>query len=93
MKTNDADISEGSQLELAAGVLKQAAQRQLAAGVLNHPATSVAWLANKIAPNGLALEAGQVVLAGSFIRPIETRKGDTIQADYGPYGSVSCYFA
>ena len=65
----------------------------LAAGVLNHPATSVAWLANKIAPLGLALEPGQVVLAGSFIRPIETRKGDTIQADYGPYGSVSCYFA
>jgi 2-oxo-hept-3-ene-1,7-dioate hydratase len=64
----------------------------LAAGVLNHPATSVAWLANKIAPHGLALEAGQVVLAGSFIRPIETRKGDTIQADYGPYGTVSCYF-
>ena len=49
-------------------------------------------LANKIAPHGLALEAGQVVLAGSFIRPIETRKGDTIQADYGPYGTVSCYF-
>jgi 2-oxo-hept-3-ene-1,7-dioate hydratase len=65
----------------------------LAAGVLNHPATAVAWLANKIAPHGLALEAGQVVLAGSFIRPIEARKGDTIQADYGTYGSVSCYFA
>ena len=64
----------------------------LAAGVLNHPATAVAWLANKIAGNGLALEAGQVVLAGSFIRPIEARKGDTIQADYGAYGSVSCYF-
>jgi hypothetical protein len=44
-------------------------------------------------PLGLALEPGQVVLAGSFIRPIETRKGDTIQADYGSYGSVSCYFA
>ena len=65
----------------------------LAAGVLNHPATSVAWLANKIAPNGLALEPGQLVLAGSFIRPIETRKGDTIQTDYGHHGSVSCYFA
>src|ERR1700749_4276527 len=65
----------------------------LAAGVLNHPATSVAWLPHKIAPLGLALEPSQVVLAGSFIRPIETRKGDTIQADYGPYGSVSCYFA
>ena len=65
----------------------------LAAGVLNHPATAVAWLANKIAAHGLALEPGQVVLAGSFIRPIEARKGDTIQADYGPYGTVSCYFA
>jgi 2-oxo-hept-3-ene-1,7-dioate hydratase len=65
----------------------------LAAGVLNHPATGVAWLANKIAPHGLALEPGQVVLAGSFIRPIETRKGDTIVADYGPYGTVSCHFA
>jgi 2-oxo-hept-3-ene-1,7-dioate hydratase len=32
-------------------------------------------------------------LAGSFIRPIEAGKGDTIQADYGPYGTVSCYFA
>ncbi|HTO61934.1 MAG TPA: 2-oxo-hepta-3-ene-1,7-dioic acid hydratase [Bradyrhizobium sp.] len=64
----------------------------LAAGVLNHPANGIAWLANKIAAQGLALEPGQVVLAGSFIRPIETRKGDTIQADYGPYGSVSCYF-
>ena len=49
--------------------------------------------ANKIARLGLALEPGQVVLAGSFIHPIETRKGDTIQADYGAYGSVSCYFA
>lgn len=65
----------------------------LAAGVLNHPATAVAWLANKIATNALALEVGQVVLAGSFIRPIEARKGDTIQADYGPYGTVSCYFS
>ncbi len=65
----------------------------LAAGVLNHPATAVAWLANKIAPLGLALEPGQVVLAGSFIRPIEARRGDTIQADYGAYGTVSCHFA
>src|SRR5258706_4542695 len=65
----------------------------LAAGVLNHPATAVAWLANKIAPNGLALEAGQVVLLGAFIRPIETRKGDTLQSDYGAYRSLGFYFA
>jgi 2-oxo-hept-3-ene-1,7-dioate hydratase len=64
----------------------------LAAGVLNHPANAVAWLVKKLAPLGLALEPGQVVLAGSFIRPIEAGRGDTIQADFGAYGSVSCYF-
>lgn len=64
----------------------------LAAGVLNHPATAVAWLANRLAAQGERLEAGQIVLSGSFIRPIEVGKGDTIVADYGPLGTVSCHF-
>jgi hypothetical protein len=34
MKANDADISEGSQLDLATGVLTEAARCELAAGVL-----------------------------------------------------------
>ncbi|MFO1117471.1 MAG: 2-oxo-hepta-3-ene-1,7-dioic acid hydratase [Beijerinckiaceae bacterium] len=65
----------------------------IAAGVLNHPANGVAWLANRLAEHGGALKAGEIVLAGSFIRPIEVGKGDTIVADYGPYGTVSCHFA
>jgi 2-oxo-hept-3-ene-1,7-dioate hydratase len=65
----------------------------LGAGVLNHPARGVAWLANRLAQYGESIEAGQIVLAGSFIRPIEARHGDTICADFGPYGSVSLFFA
>jgi 2-oxo-hept-3-ene-1,7-dioate hydratase len=38
----------------------------LAGAVLNHPATGVAWLANKIAPHGEHLAAGDIVLSGSF---------------------------
>lgn len=64
----------------------------VAAGVLNHPATGVAWLANKIAAQGHSLEVGQVILSGSFIRPVEARKGDTIHADFGAFGSVTCHF-
>src|SRR5580704_4606786 len=41
----------------------------LAAAVLNHPATGVAWLANKIAPYGEQLDAGDIILSGSFTRP------------------------
>ncbi|HEX6001388.1 MAG TPA: 2-oxo-hepta-3-ene-1,7-dioic acid hydratase [Hyphomicrobiaceae bacterium] len=65
----------------------------VAAGVLNHPANGVAWLANKLHPHGVALDPGQVILAGSFIRPIDAAKGDTFHADYGPFGTVSCHFA
>jgi len=64
----------------------------LAAGVLNHPANGVAWLANKIAPYGESLEAGQIVLAGSFTRPVFAKVGDTLHADYGPLGSVAFRF-
>jgi len=65
----------------------------LAAGVLNHPATGVAWLANKIAPHDERLNAGDVVLAGSFTRPTPAIAGDCIHADYGPLGTVSFRFA
>lgn len=64
----------------------------LAAGVLNHPATGVAWLANKIAPYGEQLNAGDVVLAGSFTRPTPAVAGDTFHADYGALGSVAFRF-
>ncbi len=64
----------------------------LAAGVLNHPATGVAWLANKIAPFNEQLNAGDIVLAGSFTRPTGAVRGDNIHADYGPLGSVSFRF-
>src|SRR5471032_831686 len=47
----------------------------LAAGVLNHPANGVAWLANKIAPHDEQLNAGDVVLAGSFTRPTNAQRG------------------
>jgi 2-keto-4-pentenoate hydratase len=40
----------------------------VAAGVLGHPAMGVAWLANKLGAHGVALEAGHLVLAGSFTR-------------------------
>jgi 2-oxo-hept-3-ene-1,7-dioate hydratase len=64
----------------------------LAAAVLNHPANGVAWLANKIAPHGEQLHAGDVVLAGSFTRPTNAARGDTLHADYGPLGSISFRF-
>ena len=65
----------------------------LAAGVLNHPAQGVAWLADKIARHDEQLDAGDVVLAGSFTRPVTGADGDSFHVDYGPLGAVAFRFA
>ena len=64
----------------------------LAAGVLGHPALGVAWLANKLGAHGMALEAGHLVLAGSFTRVVFARKGDTVHGDFGPLGGIAVQF-
>lgn len=64
----------------------------VAAGVLNHPANGVHWLANRIAGHGDRLEAGELVLAGSFTRPMWVWEGDTVHADYRELGTVTCRF-
>ena len=64
----------------------------LAAGVQGHPAIGIAWLANKLAPWGESLQAGQTVLAGSFTRPVAAQAGDVFEADYGPLGVLKFRF-
>lgn len=65
----------------------------LGAGVLNDPALGVAWLANRLAQYGQSIAKGDVVLSGSFIRPVEAPSGSLNEADFGPFGTVSCSFA
>ncbi|MEQ9694599.1 2-oxo-hept-4-ene-1,7-dioate hydratase [Shimia sp. SDUM112013] len=65
----------------------------LGAGVLNDPVESVVWLARRIQTYGQQIEAGQVILSGSFIRPVECPPGTHIHADFGSFGSVDCHFA
>jgi len=65
----------------------------LGAGVLNDPAESVAWLARRMSLYGQRIEAGQLILSGSFIRPVECPPGSEIVADFGEFGNVEVAFA
>jgi 2-oxo-hept-3-ene-1,7-dioate hydratase len=85
----DFDLRWVSALLYRNGVIEESG---VAAAVLNHPANGVAWLANKLADRDVALEADQVILAGSFIRPVDVRAGDGFHADYGPLGAITCRF-
>jgi 2-oxo-hept-3-ene-1,7-dioate hydratase len=64
----------------------------VSAAIMGHPAAGVAWLVNKLAALDDGLKAGDIVLGGSFTRPIDVAAGDVIQADYGPLGSIGLMF-
>jgi 2-oxo-hept-3-ene-1,7-dioate hydratase len=53
----------------------------------------VAWLAKKLHEVGQGLKAGDIVLAGSFTRPITISAGDVVHADYGSLGAIAVKFA
>jgi 2-oxo-hept-3-ene-1,7-dioate hydratase len=64
----------------------------LGAAVLNDPVTGIVWLARRMGQYGQRIEAGQVILSGSFIAPIECPARTAIAADFGPFGHVCIDF-
>jgi 2-oxo-hept-3-ene-1,7-dioate hydratase len=89
VRPHDVDLRWVSALLYRNGVIEESG---VSAAVLNHPAHGVAWLANKLAPHGVSLMPGQIILSGSFTRPTAARAGDTFHVDYGPLGSIACHF-
>lgn len=65
----------------------------LGAGVLDDPVTGILWLVHRLADYGMAIAAGDILLSGSFIRPIEAEAGSRFEADFGPFGTVTLNFA
>lgn len=60
--------------------------------VLGHPLNALAWLATKLSSHGLGLEAGQFVTTGVTMEVYMGERGDAIQADFGPLGTVELAF-
>lgn len=87
---NDIDLRWVSALLYRNGVVEETG---VAAGVLDHPANGIVWLARRYAKQGLRLEAGQVILAGSFTRPVDVRPGDVFLVDYNELGRFELSFS
>jgi len=65
----------------------------MSAAIMGHPANGIVWLANKLALHGTVMQAGHILLAGSFTRPVNIAAGDVIHADFGPLGSIGVSFS
>jgi 2-oxo-hept-3-ene-1,7-dioate hydratase len=89
VRPQDIDLRWAGAVLYCNGVIEETG---LAAGVLGHPAAGIAWLARRFARHGVALEAGQVILAGSFTRALPVTPGDVFHADYGRLGSFGFSF-
>jgi len=59
------------------------------AAVLDHPARSVAWLANTLGDLDERLEAGHVVLSGSLTPAAPLAPGDAVTAEFTTIGSIT----
>ncbi len=82
-------------LRMIPGILSRNAEIEetgVSCGVMGHPANAVAWLANKLHDIGVQLQAGQILLAGSSVRPVWAQPNDTLRADFGDLGTVSIHF-
>jgi 2-oxo-hept-3-ene-1,7-dioate hydratase len=64
----------------------------LAAGVMDHPGHGIRWVCKRFAPWGISLEPGQLILSGSFTRPVIVTPGDKVRADYGALGEINVEF-
>ena len=82
----DADLRWVGAIAYRNGVVEETG---LAAGVLDHPANGIVWLARRYAGQDRSLRAGQVILSGSFTRPMEVSPGDEFRFDFGLLGAFS----
>lgn len=88
-KLEDVDI------ELIGMVLSQngeVANTGVGAAVLGSPATSVAWLANRLADYDITLKAGEVILSGALSGMVVANPGDTFTARFAHLGQVTVNF-
>ncbi|MFO1319099.1 MAG: fumarylacetoacetate hydrolase family protein [Burkholderiales bacterium] len=62
------------------------------ANVLGDPRVALTWLANALSRFGTPLSAGEVVTTGTCVVPVTVQPGETVVADFGPFGRVEVSF-
>ncbi len=56
------------------------------AAAMGDPMAAVAWIANTLAPMGITLEAGSVIMTGALHAMVPVQPGDVFRADFDRLG-------
>lgn len=70
----------------------QVTKTVVARDFIDYQFQSIAWLANKLAGFGRAIEPGHQIMSGTFMPPTPIRKGQRWQARFAGVGSVGASF-
>jgi 2-keto-4-pentenoate hydratase len=62
------------------------------ANVLGDPRLALTWLVNELSGLGLVLAAGEVVITGVTMQPLDVVPGDRVTADFGALGRIEVAF-
>ncbi len=83
--SDDLDLRWVSAICTRNGVVEETG---VAGGVLNHPAVGIVWLAKRYAESmDDGLKAGEIILSGSFTRPLSCQPGDKFVVEYRGHGA------
>src|SRR3546814_1224350 len=77
MRLTDLDLRREGAALYKNGLVEESG---VAAAVMGNPVNAVVWLANKICELAVPMEAGNVILPGSFTKAIPFPGGDTFTA-------------
>ena len=58
-----------------------------------HPALPIIWLANFLSKKGIGLQAGQVIITGSYAGVLEVPTNQPLDIQFGEAGSLSVFFS
>lgn len=86
VKLTDVDVRR---LSASLSINGQIMESGSASAVMGNPINAVVWLANKLHEFGVAMQPGDVILSGSFVKAIPFEAGDTILALYDQLGEVT----
>lgn len=64
-------------------------QPGIGSNVLGDPRLALAWLANELSANGIALDQGQIVSTGTCVLPMPIAAGDHVRGDFGVLGTIA----
>lgn len=86
------DVADLTSVQCTLAIDGHPAESGTGAAVMGDPVAPLAWLANVLGEQGVALEAGQLVLPGSFTKALPVVADSSATADFGGLGSLTIHF-